>query len=775
MQKLPFSALALSLTLMPAFAGVYDSAGSGNWNASTATTWNPNGNPQTGSTDDVNILTGHTVLYTGDTVGLPGSADLGVAGGHSITINGGTLSQTPVGNWVRIGQGDTGTVNINDGTFAFTNTVGSGQAPSLQVGLQGGTGIINIGDATGASGSSKLDLRYLADGVTDNGIAVSMNLGSGADANGGVGRIVIKADGVLEGDVRTDQGASNPVIRIGQQATPGSPQSSISVEAGGTFNAHGTVEIGSNGNNGADRSNGLLSISGAGARMNQDGGELDVGWNGDGTMLIDNGGVYSKTNNANNRLDVIVGREATGVGTVTIQNGGQFLLGAGGDVGDTRIGLSGKGSLIINDGGLYQRDAGNWDWIGQNSGGNGTLTVNTGGTFRTTAGSNFMVGVGAGATGLVEIKGGTLDLQSTTGGASINLGQNGNATFRQTGGVTNAQSFILSENDGTSTFDLQGGTVTTRAQFFMAGAGTDSAGAGKATGTQSGGTLTVNGAFVVGLAAGHTASYELTGGTIVHGGSDISVGESGTGSLLIGAGTSLNDNSTDGTLFVGRNDGSKGTLIVNGILNRLSTSLLRVGNGNSGGVDNTNGTGLLAGTGNIVTTGAGVQIGAKGTLTGGTQETVGALSITGAVAFSAGGTLYANFDAAGHADRLNINGTVDITGAVLSGDRADGAPTGTDSRFWLINNDGTDAITGTFANAVTTSAYSTFYPDAGGYVTIDGQEFAVFYGADFDTQSLTGGNDLLLLNAVPEPGSTTLLSVLAIFGFTRRRRRFRAC
>ncbi|MES2707201.1 MAG: PEP-CTERM sorting domain-containing protein [Verrucomicrobiota bacterium] len=769
MQKIPLAALALTLTLVPAFAGVFDSTGSGNWNAATTTTWNPAGNPQTGSTDDVNILTGHTVLYTGDTVGLPGSGDLGVAGGHSININGGTLSQTPTGNWVRIGQTTTGTVNINDGAFNFTNTVGTGQGPNLQVGMFGGTGIINIGDGTGAAGSAKLDLRHTAGGTVDNGIAVNMNLGSGADAAGGVGRMVIKSDGVLEGDVRTDTGASNPVIRVGQQATPGSPQSSITIQAGGRFNAHGTVEIGSNAASGADRSNGLISISGAGARMDQDGGELNVGWNGDGALVIDNGGVYSKTNNAGNRLDVIVGREAAGVGNVTIQNGGQFLLGAGGDVADTRIGLSGKGTLTINDGGLYQRDAGNWDWIGQNSGGNGTLTVNTGGTFRTTAGSNFMVGVGAGATGLVEIKGGTLDLQSTTGGAGVNLAQNGNGTFRQTAGVTNAQSFILSENDGISTFDLQGGTVTTRAQFFMGGAGVDSAGAGTATGTQSGGTLNVNGAFVVGIAANHKASYTLTGGAINHAGSDISIGESGIGAVTIGAGTSLNDNSPDGTLYVGRNDGSQGTLLVNGTLTRVSTALLRVGNGNSGGVDNSTATGVLGGTGSIVTTAAGVRIGAKGTLTGGTKDNVGALSITGAVAFSAGGTLYANIDAAGGADKISITGTVDITGAVLDGQWAAGAPIGTGSRYWLITNDGTDAITGTFANAVSTSAFSGLYPGAGGYVTFGGQEFALFYGADSATNALTGGNDLLL-SAVPEPGSTLLLGAVSLLGLARRRR-----
>lgn len=770
MQKIPLAALALTLTLAPAFAGVFDSAGSGNWNAATTTTWNPAGNPQTGSTDDVNILTGHTVIWTGDTVGLPGSADLGVAGGHSININGGTLSETPTGNWVRIGQTDTGTLNINDGAFNFTNSVGTGQSPNLQVGLLGGTGIINVGDGTGAAGSAKLDLRYNVGGTVDNGIAVNMNLGSGADANGGIGRVVIKSDGVLEGDVRTDTGASNPVIRVGQQATAGSPQSSITVQAGGRFNAHGTVEVGSSGNSGANRSNGLISITGAGARMDQDGGEFDIGWNGDGSLVLDNGGVYSKTNNAGNRLDVNIGREATGVGTVTISNGGQFLLGAGGDVADTRIGLRGKGTMTINDGGLYQRDAGNWDWIGQENGGNGTLTVNTGGTFRTTSGSNFQVGVNTGATGLVEIKGGTLDLQSTTGGAVINLAPNGNGTFRQTAGITNAQAFVLSENDGTSTFDLQGGTVSTRAQFFMGGAGTASTGAGTATGTQSGGTLNVAGAFVVGLATGHTASYTLSGGILNHGGSDTSIGESGTGTLVIGSGATVNDNTPDGTLYVGRNEGSKGSLIVNGLLNRLSTALIRVGHGDSNGTNNTNGSGLLGGTGSIVTTGAGVQIGAHGTLTGGTQSTVGALSITGAVAFSPGGTLYANFDATGNNDRLNINGTVDITGAVLAGEWTAGAPTGTASRYWLISNDGTDAITGTFANAVGTSAFSALYPDASGYVTIGSQEFAVFYNADSATNALTGGNDLLL-SAVPEPGATALLGGLALLGLARRSRR----
>ena len=104
-----------------------------------------------------------------------------------------------------------------------------------------------------------------------------------------------------------------------------------------------------------------------------------------------------------------------------------------------------------------------------------------------------------------------------------------------------------------------------------------------------------------------------------------------------------------------------------------------------------------------------------------------------------------------------------LDGTWLAGDSI-----GPASRYWAILNDGGDAITGTFANASLGSPFAPFYPAAEGFVTLGGQEFAIYYNADHGTNAVTGGNDLLL-SAVPEPAAAALL-LLAALGATRRRR-----
>src|SRR3954451_5803647 len=97
--------MVLAGSIASAIAVDYTSAQSGDWSATTPETWTPNGNPQTGSTDSVSILSGHTVIFSGTSpVGLPGSNDLGVAAGQTININGGILTQTPPNFWIRIGH-----------------------------------------------------------------------------------------------------------------------------------------------------------------------------------------------------------------------------------------------------------------------------------------------------------------------------------------------------------------------------------------------------------------------------------------------------------------------------------------------------------------------------------------------------------------------------------------------------------------------------------------------------------------------------------------------
>jgi hypothetical protein len=85
-------------------------------------------------------------------------------------------------------------------------------------------------------------------------------------------------------------------------------------------------------------------------------------------------------------------------------------------------------------------------------------------------------------------------------------------------------------------------------------------------------------------------------------------------------------------------------------------------------------------------------------------------------------------------------------------------------------NDDTDPILGTFNNVSLTSPAASLFPNASGFATISGQEFAVFDSADFASGATTGGNDLLL-SAVPEPSTTAMLAGMLAFTFGRRRRR----
>lgn len=759
-----------SLTVSSSAQIVYNSTATGIWE--DIVNWiDPvsqlQGIPQTGTVDSANILAGHTITYQGGAggVGLNGSGDFGISGDQVVNINGGVLTQTPPNFWIRIGHETKGTLNINDGRFHFTDSTNEA-SPNLQIGIRGGAGVVKVGDGIGAAGSAVLNLRDVSSGTANgNFLRVNMNLGSSSETSGypetAVGSIVIESDGRLEGDVRASE-SNDAVIRVGQGRSD--LESSIIVKAGGKFNVHGRLEVAAEGG-----SKGLIRIDGQDARLDMDDGEFTIGWNGAGSLILDNGGVYSKTNSPIARGDILIGREAAAVGTVIVQNGAQLLRGPGGLVGDLRIGYNGTGSMTIASGGLVLNEAGNWDWIGENNGSNGTLTINAGGTFRTTAGSNFNIGVNTGATGLVVLNGGELDLQSTSA-AQMRIGQNGNGTFRQISGTTNVQGVFMAETNGTATFDLQGGTFNSRGSFFMGGTGAGSQGTGTATATQSGGTLTVAGALVVGLAGGHTATYTQTGGTIEHTGSDISVGESGIGTMTIGAGGTLNDVS-GGQFFVGRNNGSQGTLLVNGTLSRTVSSFpIRVGNGNTNGTDNTDAPGVLGGTGTIDASAGGVWVGSKGTITGGSLSTVGALNLLGTLNFSEDGVLFANFDGANGADRLNLQGFADITNAVLDGDWLNGGATGINSRYWLLVNDDVDPITGTFKNVSLTSSYASLFPDADAWALIDGQEFAVFYDADFATNAFTGGNDLLLA-AVPEPSTALMLPAMLALGMLRRRRK----
>lgn len=757
---------ALALGIPTSFSAEYVSTGSGLWDLGSPELWQLSdtsgtyGYPMTGSTDSVSILKDHVITFTGaDSVGVPSSGDLGVAGEQTISIDGGILTQSPPNFSIRIGQESAGTVKINDGRWHFTDATGTANS-TLYVGVLDGTGTINIGDGQGAAQSAVLNLRDRVDGSANFG-AKSMNLGSNASSRAGVGRIVIHSDGLLEGDVRTGT-TDNPVIRVGQ-ASVGSPeQSSITVLAGGLFRAHGTVEIGSTGNATA-RSNGLIHLNGG--TMEMDAGELNVGWDGNGTILVENSGMFYRNLPAT-KQDIYVGRDIDGVGNIILRSGGQFVRGPVGTTGDFYLGQNGTGNLTIEQDALFRNDATNWDWVGKEAGGKGTLTINQGGTFLTTAGSSLSVGYNVGSTGTILVNGGNFEMQGTAG--RVILGTNGTATLRQISGQSDVRYMVLGETYGSGHFELQGGSFNVRSSFMVGGYTSTSPGEGSGTVLQSGGTLTIGAALSIGLATAHTGSLTMTGGTLYHTGSDLSVGENGAGRLIIGRDAVL-ESSSAGDVFVGRNNGSSGELYVDGQLNRTnSLSLIRVGAGDKSGAQ-TDAPGILGGDGIIQAAASGVMIGNRGTLTGGTLGSVGSLEIQGILSFSAGGKLTVDLNSSGEGDRINLLGMINVTDAILGGSWSGGTPS-LGQPFWLVTNDETDEIFGRFANVTQESPYVHLFPEAEGWVSFGGQEFAVFYHADYEGETFTGGNDLAL-KAVPEPSAAMLLTGAVLFSLARRPRR----
>jgi autotransporter-associated beta strand protein len=205
----------------------------------------------------------------------------------------------------------------------------------------------------------------------------------------------------------------------------------------------------------------------------------------------------------------------------------------------------------------------------------------------------------------------------------------------------------------------------------------------------------------------------------------------------VGTGTlTLNGNTTyDSATAI-----NGGRLHINGT-NQSSSTVV-----NSGGT--LGGTGTLAGP---------VSVNAGGTLAPGTSP--GNLTIDDNVTFASGSNFSVELNGTTigtQYDRLTVNGTVALGNATLA--TSIGYTPALGHRLFIIANDGSDAITGTFNGIANGQQVS-----QGGYF------FTVHYGADLSSGNLTGGNDVALSNfqPVPEPGTILGMGLLTVvlFGF----------
>lgn len=87
------------------------------------------------------------------------------------------------------------------------------------------------------------------------------------------------------------------------------------------------------------------------------------------------------------------------------------------------------------------------------------------------------------------------------------------------------------------------------------------------------------------------------------------------------------------------------------------------------------------------------------------------------------------------------------------------------SLFFILVNDGTDAVSGTFAGLAQNSTLS-----------FGGHTYMLTYTGNLATLSFTGGNDVALRVVAPEPNALTMLTggFALLIGMQRRRRRLPA-
>ncbi len=691
----------------------------------------------------LNLTNTGTITGSGFNLTLTGAGNGSIS--SIIGTGSGTLTKSGTGTWTLTGANtytgattvSAGILNIQNatalGTTAGGTTVNSGATLQIQGGITVGTEALNI-SGTGASGATGV----LENVSGTNNYGGLLTLGAAATISSDAGTLNLTNTGTITGSgfgltlAGTGSGTISSVIGTGTGTLTRTGTGGIWTLSGANTYTGGTTI-----------NSGVLQLSGSGT-LGSTSGSLTV--NGG---ALDLNGTNQGVGNLNGSGGLIYNNAASTNSTLTIGNGnatgGDYMgsiIAAGGTLALTKTGtgaltLSGSnsyaGATTISGGTLQLGDGGTAGSISGTSTitDNANLTIDRSNSVTQLTDLNNIAIAGTGS--FTQLGTGTTTLSvanSYSGGTTVTAG-----TLKMSGSGT------LGSTSGTLT--VNGGTLDLNSTSQTVGALNGTAGAiNTSTGSS---TLTVGN-------GGGTGSYA---GTIANGSGTVALTKTGAGTeTLTGANT-----------YTGATNANGGSLFINGNQS-VATGAVNVNNSGT----------TLGGSGTIggsvtVNSGANLAPGATGTGSNAKLNT-GALTLASTSNFKvditgAGETLGTpNSPNAGiNYDQANVTGTVNVSGSNLLLTVSGLTATNIGQNFFIVANDGVDAITGTFNGLANLST-----------VTVGADVFVIHYMADTSTGLVINGNDIALtLTAVPEPG-TWLAAALALgaVGYTQRRRLVRS-